>query len=445
MKNQDQIFNPSSALLLQRAIESGISSPKELANIMGNAHVETGGFSTMHERFNYRSADRVIAVVSSAKERFDLSQIEAAVASRDPERIATILYENRPKLGNTAPGDGWKYHGRGYFQYTGRDNYARYGRQFGVDLEGNPDLAAEPEMAARLAIAYWKAKVVPASRDDVEAAAKVINGGTNGLSARILASERWLEVITPKLIEDFRSGRIELDAVVVGNEHEPSHLRPLTERNPHPIENPHQVIHPGDHNPQVQSLQQLLSRLGYRDPNGHPLAADGDFGRNTEHAVRAFQRDHGLQVDGVAGPATFAVVDAIQANPFTSRHHPHHALYEQSLRQVHAEESRRQIQHGPHSEALAGALTVEATRHGMARIDRVELNDTGTLVRAVQVSPLRDEPGLNRTTDPITTQQATHTPLSQSSEQARQAVAGRQPHQEAERHVQSQPAPSLGM
>jgi hypothetical protein len=205
------------------------------------------------------------------------------------------------------------------------------------------------------------------------------------------------------------------------------------------------TLHPGDHNPQVQSLQQLLSRLGYRDPNGHPLAADGDFGRNTEHAVRAFQRDHGLQVDGVAGLATFAVVDAIQANPFTSRHHPHHALYEQSLRQVHAEESRRQIQHGPHSEVLAGALTVEATRHGMTRIDRVELNDTGTLVRAVQVSPLRDEPGLNRTTDPITTQQATHTPLSQSSEQARQAVAGRQPHQEAERHVQSQPAPSLGM
>lgn len=50
-------------------------------------------------------------------------------------------------------GDGWKFHGRGYFQYTGRYNYQIFGDKFGVDLVSDPDKAADPEMAARLAIA----------------------------------------------------------------------------------------------------------------------------------------------------------------------------------------------------------------------------------------------------------------------------------------------------
>ena len=48
----------------------------------------------------------------------------------------------------------------------------------------------------------------------------------------------------------------------------------------------------------VRDLQQNLSALGY------PLAVDGIFGKDTEEAVRAFQHDHGLDVDGLAGPKT---------------------------------------------------------------------------------------------------------------------------------------------
>lgn len=58
----------------------------------------------------------------------------------------------------------------------------------------------------------------------------------------------------------------------------------------------------------VRDLQQNLSALGY------PLAADGIFGRDTEKAVRAFQRDHGLDADGIAGPRTFAAIGS--ALPF---------------------------------------------------------------------------------------------------------------------------------
>ena len=58
----------------------------------------------------------------------------------------------------------------------------------------------------------------------------------------------------------------------------------------------------------VRDLQRNLSALGY------PLAPDGIFGRDTEQAVRAFQRDHGLDADGIAGPRTFAAIG--EALPF---------------------------------------------------------------------------------------------------------------------------------
>lgn len=60
----------------------------------------------------------------------------------------------RKSLGNTEEGDGWKYRGRGFIQLTGRSNYRRYGKLLGVDLEGKPDLANDPEVAAMIAVVY---------------------------------------------------------------------------------------------------------------------------------------------------------------------------------------------------------------------------------------------------------------------------------------------------
>jgi hypothetical protein len=55
-------------------------------------------------------------------------------------------------LGNTLPGDGFRYRGRGYVQLTGRANYAKDGPKVGADLVGNPDLALEPDIAAKIAV-----------------------------------------------------------------------------------------------------------------------------------------------------------------------------------------------------------------------------------------------------------------------------------------------------
>lgn len=57
------------------------------------------------------------------------------------------------RMGNTSPGDGIKYCGRGFVQLTWKSNYAKMGRLLGVDLVGNPDLAMDPKIAARIMFA----------------------------------------------------------------------------------------------------------------------------------------------------------------------------------------------------------------------------------------------------------------------------------------------------
>lgn len=61
-------------------------------------------------------------------------------------------YEGRKDLGNSEPGDGFRYRGRGKVQCTGRRNYAFWGKRLGVDLVGNPELALDPDIAVRMLI-----------------------------------------------------------------------------------------------------------------------------------------------------------------------------------------------------------------------------------------------------------------------------------------------------
>lgn len=95
-------------------------------------------------------------------------------------------YEGRKDLGNVYAGDGRRYKGRGIFQLTGRANYRAYGNLLGLDLENNPELAANPENSVRIACEYWKQKGLNgwADRDDVNEITRRINGGYNGLQDR---------------------------------------------------------------------------------------------------------------------------------------------------------------------------------------------------------------------------------------------------------------------
>ena len=96
-------------------------------------------------------------------------------------------YENRKDLGNTQKGDGTKYAGRGYIQLTGRANYAHFGKIVGVDLINNPEKASDPEIASKIALAYWNERVKPRVKDfsNTKQVTRIINGGTNGLNDRV--------------------------------------------------------------------------------------------------------------------------------------------------------------------------------------------------------------------------------------------------------------------
>lgn len=103
------------------------------------------------------------------------------------EEIASgAAYEGRSDLGNTQPGDGVRFKGRGYIQITGRHNYTEAGRALGLDLVNNPQLAAQPENAARIAAWYWDSRNINAAADrgDFVQVTRLINGGTNGLADR---------------------------------------------------------------------------------------------------------------------------------------------------------------------------------------------------------------------------------------------------------------------
>ena len=98
-------------------------------------------------------------------------------------------YEGRTDLGNTQPGDGPRFKGRGLIQITGRTNYARYGKDRGQDyITGlNPDLlATDRNLAADCSGWFWATRHLNelADGDDLLGITKRINGGTNGLEDR---------------------------------------------------------------------------------------------------------------------------------------------------------------------------------------------------------------------------------------------------------------------
>ena len=96
-------------------------------------------------------------------------------------------YDGRADLGNTHPGDGALYHGRGLIQLTGRANYREYGDALGIDLIAHPDLAVQPTMAVLVSLEYWKRHGLNAlaDNDDMLTITKRINGGTRGIQARM--------------------------------------------------------------------------------------------------------------------------------------------------------------------------------------------------------------------------------------------------------------------
>jgi len=167
-----------------------INTPKRQAAFLGQCGHESNSFRTVEENLNYRAA----ALQATWPSRFDAAK--ALECEHKPEMIANIAYGNR--MGNTEPGDGWKYHGRGLIQLTGKDNYVHFNRDTGVDCVATPDLLCLPEYAALSAGWFWSRLGLNAlaANSQIEAITKKINGGVIGLDDRIARCNKALQVLT---------------------------------------------------------------------------------------------------------------------------------------------------------------------------------------------------------------------------------------------------------
>lgn len=133
-----------------------IDSANRIAAFLAQCAHESAHFTRWVENLNYSTAQRLVDVFGSR--RFGGTRDEAlsvaARFARNPAGLAEFVYGNRPDLGNTEPGDGARFIGRGLIQLTGRRNYERASEGMDEDYVGQPKLLEEPYHAA-MASAWW--------------------------------------------------------------------------------------------------------------------------------------------------------------------------------------------------------------------------------------------------------------------------------------------------
>jgi putative chitinase len=174
--------------------EFAVTSPLRAAAFLAQVAEESAGLTAWSENLNY-GAPGLLATFPS---HFDAQT--AAAYARQPERIANRVYANRMGNGDEASGDGWRYRGRGPIGLTFADNYREYGVALGVDLLGNPDLAATPAVGFRIAGRYFAVNGCRELADDGTDAAFIVitrrvNGGLTGLASREAYYARAREVL----------------------------------------------------------------------------------------------------------------------------------------------------------------------------------------------------------------------------------------------------------
>lgn len=234
---QQRIVGALSAVLAPVLSDYKINTPLRIAHFMGQVTHECAGFRTTEE------------FASGA------------------------AYEGRADLGNTERGDGRRYKGRGLIQLTGRANYREIGGKLGLDLEGNPELAAEPATSLRIACEYWTSRRInnPSDYDDLLKVTRLVNGGLNGLDDRRKYLRRAKEALAA------------IQAIGIAINEGGDTI----------------VLRRGSFGDAVGELQVLLN------DNGFQLTVDNDFGPATEQAVTLFQREKHLKADGIVGQKTW--------------------------------------------------------------------------------------------------------------------------------------------
>jgi putative chitinase len=249
-------------------VECDATTPLRQAYFLAITARETGELSRLDENLNY-SAERMMQVWPSIGPEL------ATRLAHNPEALANYIYAdaNRPpgyRMGNTRPGDGWKYRGMGIPQLTGHDLIEAVLKKLGRP-PGDTAYLLTPEGACRGMAVYWRDRGLNAyaDADNAEGFHRAVNGGMIGFDAfmRYLAAAK--KALQGPIAAPPDAGSLLL---------------------------------PGAHGERVTALQ---ARLNERHT---PLLISGEFDRTTELAVRLFQAQNGLDPDGKVGPATRAAL-----------------------------------------------------------------------------------------------------------------------------------------
>lgn len=248
-----------------------IDTPERIGGFIAQTAHESLNFTVLEENLYYKAEtlDKIFP------KYFVKAGRKAADYAKQPEKIANIVYGGR--MGNTQPGDGYLFRGRGVIQLTGRDNYTNFGKTLNKSAEEVAVYVTSKEGAIESACWYWNSRNINKAADagDIVAMTKLINGGTIGLEDR---KKHYLHAL----------------AVLTGKEVHHAPAAPVTAA-PSAAPAVSRVLKVGSRGAQVKKLQEALG-----------LTADGAFGPGTEAALKTWQAANGLDADGVAGPATLA-------------------------------------------------------------------------------------------------------------------------------------------
>jgi putative chitinase len=305
-------FEQGDALLFAH----GITTRARLAHFLAQVLHETGGLEIEWENMSY-SAPRLLEVFGTGCHSAGITPGEAQALAHRPEAIAERVYglgnpRKARELGNTQPGDGFRYRGGGLMQTTGRANYRRMGEKCGVDFEGEPHLVLSAEHALKPALCEWTEGRLNAFADcdDILSISRAINLGNphaprtpNGMEKRVAWYARLHSLIDRV---EFAATAGELAPQAIPVPPRPAEADVAEQSVAAIIAN--RILRFGDRGSDVQAIQRALARLGYG------LSGTGNYGANTRTAVADFQASHGLEVDGEVGPETARVIDAALAS-----------------------------------------------------------------------------------------------------------------------------------
>lgn len=170
--------------------QHGITTPLRMSHFIAQAMVETGGFTLLRESMSY-SVPRMLEIFGVGEHSAKVTAAEAPGLAHNEQALAERVYglgnpSKAVELGNTHPGDGFRYRGNGFLQTTGRGAHRRMGLAFGLDFENSPELVTAPEHILKPALKEWSDNNLNkfADLNDIRTITKRINGGFNGFEDR---------------------------------------------------------------------------------------------------------------------------------------------------------------------------------------------------------------------------------------------------------------------